>query len=338
MNKISVIVPIYNIPTLMLDKCIESLISQTYKNIEIILVNDGSNEANVNTCNKYIKLDKRTKLINQKNMGLSAARNTGVNNASGDWITFLDGDDYLEKDGLKRVIDRVKGNPEVVCFGTIKEYRNSSFLYEFGNLFEDGKNYKEDSKIFLDVLFDFESNISDATAKLYKRDFLIKEKIFHNSVIRQGVEAFDFNFEVFKRTKEILFLKEYIYHYTYNQNSITMKPSTNSYEQLLSGLEIVEKKVLKLNDNIVTKSFYNRIRYIIVTTAVSGYFNPTSKETYIERKKKFNEFLKKTIIEKALRSKGKIDIKRKIILFFISNHIYAPVYLLAKIRKVQKEY
>ena len=271
-------------------------------------------------------------------MGLSAARNTGVNNASGDWITFLDGDDYLEKDGLKRVIDRVKGNPEVVCFGTIKEYRNSSFLYEFGNLFEDGKNYKEDSKIFLDVLFDFESNISDATAKLYKRDFLIKEKIFHNSVIRQGVEAFDFNFEVFKRTKEILFLKEYIYHYTYNQNSITMKPSTNSYEQLLSGLEIVEKKVLKLNDNIVTKSFYNRIRYIIVTTAVSGYFNPTSKETYIERKKKFNEFLKKTIIEKALRSKGKIDIKRKIILFFISNHIYAPVYLLAKIRKVQKEY
>ncbi len=334
---ISIIVPIYNVPNDMLQKCIESLIKQTYKNIEIILVNDGStNRDNIRICNKYLELSNKIKLINQINMGLCGARNTGVSNATGKWITFVDGDDWIEKDGFEKVINRLKDSPDIVCFGTIKEYKKSSFLYEFDNLFEDGKVYKKDCKIFLDVLFDFNSNISDVTAKLYNKEFLTKNNIFHDSEIRQGVESFDFNFDAFRKATKIQFIKEYIYHYVYNDKSITTKPNNQGYLQLLFGLEKVENKVLKLDNETVTKSFYNRINYIIVATAISGYFNPDSKIKYRIRKKTFEEFINNEIIKKALKFKSKIDIKRKMVLFFIIKKIYLPVYLLAIIRKIQK--
>ena len=115
-----------------------------------------------------------------------------------------------------------------------------------------------------------------------------------------------------------------------------MKQDNKSYEQLLLGLKSVEKKVLNLNNKIVTASFYNRINYIIVTAAISGYFNPNINMKYNTRKKEFKQFMKNEIIKRALQSKTNIDIKRKIILFLVSKHIYMPIYLLAIIRKIQK--
>ena len=328
---VSIIVPIYNVPNEMLKKCINSLIKQTYKNIEILLVNDGTNEDNIKICKEFLKKSKSIKMINQKNLGLSGARNTGVNNATGKWITFVDGDDWLEEKGIEKVISRIKDMPDIVCFGTIKEYKNTAFTYKFNNLFEDGKVYKEDCKFFLEVLFDFESNISDATAKLYNREFLKKNQISHDINIRQGVEAFDFNFDAFFKAKKIQFLKEYIYHYSYNAGSITMRPGNKGYEQIISGLQKVEKKVLDLDNDVVTKSFYNRIKFIIVSTAISGYFNPDVKVKY-----KMRKFMNNKILTKALNYESKVDIKRKIILFFISKKIYIPIYFLAIIRKMQK--
>lgn len=333
---VSIIVPIYNVPNEMLKKCIDSLIKQTYKNIEILLVNDGTNEDNLKICNDFIKKSKLVKIINQKNLGLSGARNTGVNNATGKWITFVDGDDWIEENGIKRVISRIKDTPDIVCFGTIKEYKNTAFTYKFNNLFEDGKVYKEDCKLFLKVLFDFDSNISDATAKLYNREFLKKNQISHDINIKQGVEAFDFNFDAFLKAEEIQFLKEYIYHYSYNAESITMRPGNKGYEQIIFGLKKVEKKVIDLDNNVVTKSFYNRIKFIIVSTAISGYFNPDVKVKYKIRKKEFEKFMNNKILVKSLKYESKMDIKRKIILFFVSKKIYIPIYFLAIIRKMQK--
>ena len=107
MKKISIIVPIYNIEK-YLPRCLDSILAQTYKNLEVILVDDGSVDNSGMIADKYARKDQRIKVIHQVNQGVSVARNTGIDLATGDYIGFVDGDDYIEPDMyeiLMRIID-----------------------------------------------------------------------------------------------------------------------------------------------------------------------------------------------------------------------------------------
>ena len=106
---VSIIIPIYNVE-LYLSCCIESVIKQTYKNIQIILVNDGSTDNCLEICNKYMALDSRVEIINQENKGLSAARNSGLANAKGEYVYFLDSDDFIADNAIKELYKMAKEN------------------------------------------------------------------------------------------------------------------------------------------------------------------------------------------------------------------------------------
>jgi len=106
---ISIIVPIYNVE-IYLEKCLNSIINQTYKNIEILLINDGSSDNSLRICKKYQKKDKRIVLINKKNGGLSSARNAGIDKASGNYLLFIDSDDYIEIDMIEKLYNNIKSN------------------------------------------------------------------------------------------------------------------------------------------------------------------------------------------------------------------------------------
>ena len=97
---ISVIIPVYNVEE-YLHECVDSVINQTYKNLQIILVDDGSTDSSGKICDEYAENDKRITVVHQKNGGLSVARNTGLSNAHGDYVYFLDSDDYIKKMRLK---------------------------------------------------------------------------------------------------------------------------------------------------------------------------------------------------------------------------------------------
>ena len=97
---ISIIVPIYRVEE-YLDKCLSSIINQTYKNLEIILVNDGSDDNSIKIAKKYAKKDERIKIIEEDNKGLSCARNTGINASTGKYITFVDSDDFIEENYIE---------------------------------------------------------------------------------------------------------------------------------------------------------------------------------------------------------------------------------------------
>lgn len=101
--KVSVIVPIYNVEK-YLKKCIKSIIGQTYENIEIILVEDGSPDNSSEICDEFAKMDKRIKVIHKKNEGVSAARNSGLDVATGDYVCFVDGDDYVMPDYVEYML------------------------------------------------------------------------------------------------------------------------------------------------------------------------------------------------------------------------------------------
>ena len=114
-NKIiSVIVPVYNVEK-YLSECIESIIDQTYLDLEIILINDGSTDGSFDICKEYEKRDSRIKLIDKINGGLSSARNAGIDNASGAYLCFVDSDDCLEKDALMQLYQAISESDISIC-------------------------------------------------------------------------------------------------------------------------------------------------------------------------------------------------------------------------------
>lgn len=111
-NKISIIVPCYKV-TDFLPQCVESLMNQSYKDIEIILVDDGSPDDTGKLCDEYAKKDNRIKVVHKQNGGLVSARNAGYDVATGDWMMYVDGDDWLDSDCCQVMLDAVADKPDV---------------------------------------------------------------------------------------------------------------------------------------------------------------------------------------------------------------------------------
>ena len=101
---VSIIVPVYKVEK-YLNKCVDSILDQSYQNIEVILVDDGSPDNSGKLCDEYVT-NQRVKVIHQKNMGLSGARNTGIENSTGDYLMFIDSDDYIDKDMVKYLVKK----------------------------------------------------------------------------------------------------------------------------------------------------------------------------------------------------------------------------------------
>lgn len=116
MNKISVIVPIYNVEK-YLPTCLNSIINQTYKNLEILLINDGSSDNSGEICENYAKMDNRIHVFHKRNEGVSSARNLGIDLSVGDFISFVDPDDFLDLNLYEIVISNMeKYNADIICF------------------------------------------------------------------------------------------------------------------------------------------------------------------------------------------------------------------------------
>ena len=113
-KKVSIIIPVYNAEK-FLDKCIESLQNQTYKNLEFVFVDDGSKDNSVNILKKYAKKDKRIKIIKQKNAGPGPARNNGMKQSTGDYLTFVDSDDTIDSDYIEQLMTHIKDNDMILC-------------------------------------------------------------------------------------------------------------------------------------------------------------------------------------------------------------------------------
>ena len=120
--KISIVIPVYNVEK-YLQECVDSVVKQSYKNIEIILVDDGSKDNSPKLCDELAKTDDRIKVIHKENGGLSSARNAGMKVITGDYFVFLDSDDYwTDLDFLKKIVnDKLIMNPDIIIFGYSKD-------------------------------------------------------------------------------------------------------------------------------------------------------------------------------------------------------------------------
>lgn len=172
MDQISIVVPVYNVEN-CLSYCVESLRQQTYKNIEIILVDDGSTDSSGEICDQYAREDDRIKVLHIENGGLSNARNTGVKESSTDWIVFIDSDDYYDHRAIEYLVElRDKYRVDLVATPVIevRNYENSDFLGDFRE-----KYYgKLDRRTALEQMFYGNYVGTHSGGKLYKKEILLR--------------------------------------------------------------------------------------------------------------------------------------------------------------------
>lgn len=173
--KFSLIIPVYNVE-LYLRECLDSVLHQTFEDWEAICVNDGSTDNSAAILEEYGQKEGRIKVVNQPNAGTAAARNTGIRMAQGDYIVFLDSDDWLENHALQTIAEKLKGE-EVLCFSgrrfieATKEYHNADTLLE--KLYESGMAYyNENALLPRDFAF------VCVVLRVYQRRFLLEHKLF----------------------------------------------------------------------------------------------------------------------------------------------------------------
>lgn len=339
---VSIIVPVYKVPEQYLRQCIESCMNQTMREIEIILVDDGSPDDCGKICDEYAERDERVKVIHKENGGLAAARNTGQDAARGETMMFLDGDDYLELDCCENAYSRLKDKDvELVMFDQYVNYPNSQIVQ---HSFNNGKGERlfigDDCRWLQSRVLDFNGRIAMAFMKLIRIDYLRKHNIRHVDELRQGAEGFVFNIQLFEHIERAYYLNKPLLHYIYNGQSISHTASVKNNLLIVRCFEWIDEYVKKSRNPIeLHPGVLNRMLYVICTTAITGYFNPYNKQTHREKVAGFEDFMKERLVQEALSHaprKG-INLQRRIILSLISFRMYKAISLLGWLRRKQLE-
>ncbi|MGL4343601.1 MAG: glycosyltransferase family 2 protein [Cellulosilyticaceae bacterium] len=211
---ISIIVPIYNAGN-YIEECLDSFMAQTFKEFEVILVNDGSTDDSKDVCERYKKGRPQIKLINQVNRGVGEARNTGLEHATGEYIYFCDPDDWIEPTLLE---DNVKlmeeHHADMIVFGVWREWRKNNRVLDKTSIeyaFEVHSNDEHIKERLYDWCFNSSGLVDSVCNKIYRMDFLRGMEARFNT-LRVGEDSI-FNLEVFKHIRSIVINNKQYYHY-----------------------------------------------------------------------------------------------------------------------------
>lgn len=241
-KKLSVIVPVYNVEH-YLRRCIDSIINQTYKNLEIILVDDGSQDHCGHICDEYAKRDSRIKVIHQKNGGLSAARNTGMDIATGDYIAFVDSDDYISLNMYQNMIHILEDKDlDIVCCGNYRVIGNTVYGNEGSGVLK----IFDRNEIVYKSLLDYKVA---AWNKVYKYD-VTKDVRFP---VGRKFEDTATSYLFFSKSKKVGVIDRPYYYYFKNISSITQTSfkAQDRYDFVkgyIERLEFAEKNNIKCID------------------------------------------------------------------------------------------
>ncbi len=229
--KVSVIIPVYNVK-MYLRQCIESVIQQTYDNLEIILIDDGSTDGSAEICDEYTEIDGRIKAVHKENGGLSSARNRGLKEAAGDYICFLDSDDYWEsKSFLSDIFEQTSGEDLIL-------YRLKKYVEKTGKMIESlpsvNEKLPQDKVSLIEYLVNHGQFIASACTKMVKRAVLIDNEIF----FRQGVTSEDIEWSgkllLYAQSAAYVDIAGYVYRQ--REKSITSTMTRRNIEDLKNNI------------------------------------------------------------------------------------------------------
>ena len=301
---ISVVVPIYNVEE-FLEKCVDSILSQSYSNLEIILVNDGSKDNCLKICRDYELKDSRIVVIDKENGGLSSARNAGIDKATGKYIMFIDSDDYIEKTTVEKLYNNISSNGADISI--------CNFFYSY-------KNENIRNNAILNTTIDDESKFSYLYGKyslqtiiswnkLYKRE-LFNEIRYPDGLIHEDQYIIC---DLLDKSKKINYMTdEILYYYVQRDNSIMSTFNINRFDVIKGLNRRIEFFESKKYDMLINRTKVEKIQLLYQLLKESKKGTVEDKNKYIIKSEEMD--FKNTFRE----LKGaKLDVKSKIKLFLI---------------------
>lgn len=266
---VSVIVPVYNTEA-YLKECVDSIVNQTYQNLEIILVDDGATDGCPEICDEYALEDQRVRVIHKTNGGLSTAREAGILNSNGKYLMIVDSDDWIDLDTIGECVRVAEGdNSECVLFSYVKEYGNRSIAnYLFSYSFCYGEEETEE-KIHRRIIgFRKEElqhperidNLSTLWGKLYKKEIALKGRIVSEREVGTS-EDIIFNIYALEQCKSVSYIHQCFYHYRRsNLQAATMKYKPQLYEKWKRLYEIFNEYINNSGkEDVYRELFLNRV-------------------------------------------------------------------------------
>lgn len=312
MSLVSIVIPAYNVEK-YLNRCLDSIINQTYKKIEILLVNDGSTDYTANICDEYKAKDNRIRVFHNDNQGVSSARNFSIDNSTGKYLLFIDADDYVELNYVETLVKHIeKEDVDLVICG-IKDLFNGEGIIRKPR----GKitgNFKKDYFGIIDFL-------CGPVSKIYKNS-IVKEKgiRFLQDLNYAEDEIFNLNYYQYIRTYK--FVDNPLYFYEHHKNSLSDKDSLRDKSKLNDYIRKLrmQRELLELMDVHKKEQILGEqgIRAVLYMTDLSSY----------------TEFVKEVnIIRRNLYMNYKYDkIYKTIFAVLLNLEIYMPLYYGCKLR------
>jgi len=263
-NLISIIIPVYNVAD-YLRKCLDSVVHQSYSHLEIILINDGSIDDSLKICEEYQVLDSRIKVVNQNNSGVSVARNEGLKEATGDYLLFVDGDDWLNLYAIEFICNFMQ-EVDLVSFSYSKEYQATHQVRKLGLNGQYSSSFlqRRITGLVKDELSDPSQMETLVTVwgKLYKTAIIKDNNILFEDLKKIGTwEDGLFNWEYLNTCNQVYIVDEPLYHYRkINSSSITSSYKEKYLEQK-KHLFTILNSLIKTNakDSLFEEAFNNRI-------------------------------------------------------------------------------
>lgn len=318
---ISVIVPAYNVEN-VLHYCIDSILNQTYKDFELILVDDGSTDKSGKVCDEYTKKDFRVRVFHKENGGVSSARNFGIDNAKGEYICFIDSDDYVNEDYLESLIRTKNKYPESgniwCCFTTVNSYGRNP---QNSNCIKSDKDCVEFDRSQIMTLHEKWLD-AGPVCKLYSKEVIVKNRIRFNESISLG-EDLIFNFEYLDKTNDQIIVKNVsLYNYVQTSDeSLSTKYYPNLFEIYKHNNKIMWRYIDSWGcDDEQKQSFYNSCFFLYERVLENTYHKDSD---CVHRIRYNNEILKSDEFSKALH-KSNCYIN-PIIRFAYEHHFYQMV-------------
>ncbi|TVY07219.1 glycosyltransferase family 2 protein [Paenibacillus cremeus] len=340
MNEIlvSIIVPVYNNEE-YLPYCIESILGQSYSNFELILVDDGSKDNGNTICRKFEFQDKRVKVYYQQNSGASAARNLGIENASGKYLMFVDADDYIEKDMLQLLIETAEHeNADFVMCGMMVDTYNSQ-----GDLILSVKHNMRHRIILGNInipinILDLVENekINGPCCKLIKT-YIVKMndiRMPHHISLQEDLY---FNLKVLEHANKVCVIESTLYHYNKRPGeSVTSRYYAKKYDMTNDVHDLLmEYFVKRCNDEKVLA----RIKFIYIKNVYAAFINLFHKNCDLTRKEKINYIatvIKSKKFSKMVSGAYKPGLKYRLLMLFLVTKSKLLIYYISKLFSVLK--
>lgn len=332
-NLISVIIPVYNAET-TISKCIESVLCQTYHNFEIILVDDGSTDSSGNICKEYSEKDSRIRYIKKENGGVSSARNLGIDEAKGEYITFVDSDDWIEKDALNNLISSaVESEADYII------PRSRGVFCKANGDFEKYVYNEDDFDLIVsedDIGNEFEKlrkswALYSTCGRLYRKSFLNEFGIYFDENVRV-LEDFCFNIVCLGKAKNVVHISSVVYNY------LVLGIENYAYKRKYQDYLVSNIKVYELMKNFLDGHNLNfeKDQYdLLIGYWIFAIDGVLFSKNNILKKSKILRFISGKVNELSLYQNcthNKIDTKYQVLFKTNSAFVFYFVYWLKKIK------